>query len=499
MNIKHYVNKERLIFTALLLFVTAVVIYAPLRYGFIFPTGGDDTANHIIHLQKLTQDFGYITGMGYYGIALLVPFTKMGLNPVAVFSVFNYAVIIAVFVSLWVLVCRFYGFIPAVLSFVVSIFVVMATWYYFEDGTIFSIFNLWVIAPLAFYSLGRWLEEGRRKWLIICGGLFVLTSLVHSATYLYIMASMLLFTAAFSLWQYRKKNLILLKRTLLFGAVFSISIITAASTWMHKLLPAVTGAMVDTVTGDKVSYVQRVSFLDWLGHYLNVATLMLLIIAGFILYLIYKKGTQHQKTSISSELNQPLSFILLAFVPVLAAGAFTLLGYNYDRFARDLATFTGLGTAVLLGLGLTWYNLSYKKAWFAIVAVLIVASGVPVQRWLGDYTALRPCDQQAIQYLNEQTTSEVTVQHFSELAPKIYQIYTNQNITFERAYDFSKLQDADYVLYRNNHMTFYTLRYHKANSALVIPQTLAEQENLTELARFTSDEDEIIIYKVDAR
>ncbi|MBN1368987.1 MAG: hypothetical protein JW954_01960 [Dehalococcoidaceae bacterium] len=498
MNIKHYVNKERLIFTALLLIVTTVVIYAPLRYGFIFPTGGDDTAHHINYLKNLTQDFGYITGMGYYGIALLVPFTKMGLNPVAVFSVFNYAVIIAVFVSLWVLVRRFYGFIPAVLSFLVSVFMVMSTWYYFEDGTIFNIFNLWVIAPLAFYSLSRWLEEGARKWLVICGALFVLTSLVHSATYLYIMASMLLLTAAFSFWQYRKKDTTMLKRTLIFGAVFSVSIITAAATWMHRLLPAVTGAMVDTVVGDKVSYAQRVSFINWLGHYLNVATLMLLILAGFILYIIFKKGTTQQKASISSKLNQPLSFILLAFVPVFAVGAFTLLGYNYDRFARDLATLTGLGAALLLGLGLTYYNFGYKKVWFAMVAVLIVASSVPVQRWLSDYTALRPCDQQAIQYLNEQTTSGVTVQHFSELAPKIYQLYTQENISFERAYDFSKLQDADYIIYRNNHMTFYTLRYHKANTALVIPQTLAEQESLTELERFTSGEDMVVIYQVEA-
>jgi len=490
------VLRERFIFIALLVLVAAVLIFAPLYYGFIYPTGGDDTAFHIRNLNNLTSDFGYIGSLSYYGLVILTPFTFLGLDPIIVFSIFNYAVIAAVFVSMWILLRRFYGLLCAALGFYVSVFIVMGTWYYFDDGTIFNVFNLWVVAVPAYYALCLWLEKGKPKWLIITGILFILTSLIHSASYLFIMASMLLFTAGYSLFQWKAHNSTMLRRILSFGAVFSLSILSAWVTWMHELLPSQVSAMVGTITGEQSSYAARVTPFHWVEHYLNTGTALLLAVAIIIIVIILFKGRGEDKNEVIAKLNQPLSYIFLSFIVVLSIGAFTLLGYNYDRFARDLATFTGLGTAILLGLGIARYQLKYKKIWIIIISSLLVITNLPLHNWLGDYTALRSCDRQAIDYLNEISTEPVVVQHFSKLAPWIYELYTNETIDYDRAYDLTEYADADIIIYRNNHMT-YSTENTTADNIQITDDILEEQENLMKLARFRSGVDEIIIYKID--
>ena len=490
--------REKWIFLALLVLVTVVVVFSPLRYGFIYPTGGDDTANHIRDLINLTENLDYSgRSITYYGISLLLPFTVAGLNPITVFSVFNYLVIIGVFCSMWLLLRRFYGLLSAVLGFFVSVFMVMSTWYYFDDGTIFAIFNLWVIGMVGLYAGCRWLQEGATRWLAAAGVLFILTSLVHSATYLYIMASMLLFIAGFALWQYRKQDTLMFKRIVLFGSVFCFSIITAWLTWMHTLLPRLTGAMVETITGEREIYTTRVDLLTWIGNYLNIGTAAMLLIAMLMLFIVFKKGQPVERAVIKNKLAQPLSLIIVCFLFVLCIGTFTKLGYNFDRFARDMATFTGLFTAILLAQGLGYYRYEYRKVWIVIAASLFILTCSPVHYFLSDYTALRPCDRQAIEYLNNLPDEPVIVHHFSTLSPRIYSLYTNQNVTLERAYNLNEHENADLVIHRSNHMTYFTLKHTKKDDFVMIRQILDEQPWLKEIASFQSGFDEVVIYSVD--
>lgn len=490
-------HKEKWLFFSLLAVVVALIIYSPLRHGYIYPTGGDDTANHIIDLINLTENLDYSNrSITYYGISILLPFTLAGLNPFAVFSVFNYLVIIGVFCSMWLLLRKFYGFLSAVLGFPVSVFMVMSTWYYFDDGTIFAIFNLWVIGLAGLYAGCRWLEEGKPKWLILAGILFILTSVVHSATYLYIMASLLLFSAGFALWHYRKQNIIVFKRTVIFAAVFCVSIISAWLTWMHTLLPRLTGAMVETITGEREIYTTRVDIVNWIGNYLNIGTAAMILIAILMLIIVFKKGQSAEIAAIKNRLTQPLSLIIACFLFVLCIGTFTKLGYNYDRFARDMATFAGLVTAILLAQGLGYYRYEYRKVWIVIAASLFILTCSPVHFFLSDYTALRPCDRQAIEYLNNMPEEPVIVHHFSTLSPRIYSLYTNQNVTLERTYNLSEYENADLVIHRNNHMTYFTLMHTKKDDFVVIRQILDDQPHLEEIASFQSGVDEIVIYSI---
>lgn len=471
----------------LLALVLLVLLYAPLRYGFVYPGGGDDTAHHIINLDNLTKDFGYVRSMGYYGVAPLVIFTHMGLSALAVFSVFSYAAILGVFIALWILVRRFYGLVAAALSFYISVFVVMGTWYYFNDGTIFNIFNLFVVGVLAIFNLCMWLESGKYRWLMTAGPLFIVSSLVHSTTYLYIMASMLLFTAGFAVYQYRREDRVMLKRVLSFGAVFLLSVLTAWATWMHRMLPALTKSMAASIpqTQAERTYDGPFGLTYWTTHYLNVGTACLLALALVTLAAIFIKGRAEDRSSVLIKLNQPLSYILLSFVVVLAVGAFTPLGYNCDRFSRDLGTFVGLATAILLGVGIASYRLRFKPHLMVLLAGILLATNTPIYGWLGDYTAMRPCDIQAIDYLNAVSAGGVKVQVSPTVAPWIYDLYTDDNVSYERVYDLEDYREADYILHRDNHMTWYTWN----NPADQIPMdsdTVEQMESVIRVAEFHS-------------
>ena len=492
--------REQIIFWALLILILSVLVYSPLHYGFIYPTGGDDTARHIGSLNNLTENFGYVKNMSYYGLTLLIPFTHMGLSSITVFSVFNYAVILAVFISLWILVRRFYGLIGAALSFYISVFIAMGTWYYFEDGTIFNIFNLFVVGILAIFSLCLWLESGKYRWLLTSGFLFIITSLVHSSTYLYIMASMLLFIAGFAVYQFKRKDAVMLKKILSFGAIFIFSILIAWATWMHKMLPELGKSMIKSVTQGEPAWVAPSTPPDWITHYLNIGIVLLLALALIILAIILIKGNPEDKRNVIIKLNQPLSYILLSFMIVLSVGTFTLLGFNSDRFARDLGTFVGLTSSILLGVAITYYRLKFKNLLVIILIilliVLLIATNTPIYKWLGDYTALRPCDRQAINYLNTPHFRQVEVQTSPTVAPWIYQLYTNDNINYERVFDLEDYREADYVLYRNNQMTWSTENRVPKDHIPFDSDTLEHLESLIKVAEFHSGNNMIIIYEV---
>ena len=487
---------ERFIFIALLVFVTTVIIYAPLRYGFNYPIGGHDAAPHIHRLTALAQNPNiFEMNFNYYGIILLIPFTLLGINPVTVVSVFYYTTIIGVFIAMWILLRRFYGLLPAMLGFYVSVFMVYGIWKNFDDGMVFNIFNLWVVTPMAFYALCSWLESGQRKWLGIAGLLFVCTSLIHNSTYLFILVSIPFFTVIYGIYQWKIGNNTMVVRLLSFSGVFTISILTAWFTWMQNLLPRLVGLSIDSVSTGQPSRYEWITPFIWVHQHINPGTIVLFLLAILLLMLIFKQGKREDKQKVFDKLNQPLTYILIAFLPFLTIGSFTLLGYDYGRFARDQVTFLGIIVAVLLGVALSHYKLPSIRAWILIVAFVMITSNTPVYNWLNDHTALRPADEQAIQYLNEITSEPIVVLHFAKLAPWMYDIYTDENVSYQRIFNLDDYEQADYIIYRSKHMTHYTKHVSRPDDFELTLTTFKLHPELAEMARFISDDVLIVIYK----
>lgn len=455
---KHLLTNEKVVFWGLLALVCAVVWYAPLHYGFVYPSGGDDTANNIRDLIGLAANSNYDTVSVYRGFAFLIPFVKLGLDPITVFSVFVYLVIPLVFITMWLLVRRFYGFQAAVLSFIIAVFVVPGTWYYFESGTVFNIFNLLVVGLPAIYGLMRWLETSRYRWLALSGAFFIAASVVHTTTYMYMVAAISLFTAGYALRAHLKRRPEQLKAIVQFAGVFAVSMLTAWFTWASEEVPRLVGLAAGTVsTGEPLTegYAPR-ELIPWVGHYLNIAAVILAGIAVLLFMAIHKTGTAEDKEAIKHRLNQPLSYLLLSFILVFAVGAFSLLGVNSERFGRDLATFLGLSTAIGLGVALAYYRLASRRLVIIAVTALILANCLPVWGWLGNYTALKAVDRQVISYLESLEHPQMQVQVSATMAPWILSLYADEGISFERVYDTSEVSEADYFIYRNSHMTYGT-------------------------------------------
>jgi hypothetical protein len=285
-------------------------------------------------------------------------------------------------------------------------------------------------------------------------------------------------------------------RTLSFGTVFLLSVVTAAATWMKTLLPSLTKRALESVSTGQPSQYEWITPSIWFNQHLNPGTALLLLAALLMIVFIMVKGKAEQKTAIVSRLDQPLTYILLSFLPFLTIGTFTLFGYDYGRFARDQITFIGLIVAVLLGLAVANYKLANIRAWIVAIAVVMIIYPTPIHYWLSDHTGLRPCDEQAIEYLNQESKEPIVVQTFAKLAPWMYDLYTNQNVMYERAYNLSQTQSADYLLYRNNHMTHYTEHVSKPDDIEITPELLDSQSSLIEEAKFMSDDDVVILYRV---
>jgi hypothetical protein len=338
-----------------------------------------------------------------------------------------------------------------------------------------------------------WLKTGKPGWLVMSGILFLASSLIHSTTYLYLLASILLFIFGFGIVQFIKKDQVMLKKIFMFGGVFSISIITAWLTWMHKAVISLGKPMVASVTQGGPSFAVPGSFQNWVTQYLDIGTAILLIIAIIILLTVLIKGNKEAKIKLLSILDQPLSYFILAMIIVLTIGTFTKLGYNSERFGRDMASFIALSTAILLGLEITYYNYKLKFLSIILVIVIVVIFNNISPKWLSDYTAIRPCDRQVIGLLNEFTETEIKVQVSPTIAPWIYELYSNDNIVYTRVFDLEKYQEADYFLYRDNDMTYLTKTSRPMDSNDLSPELNPSIHKVVELK---IDGDTLIVYKI---
>lgn len=432
--------------------VTALVLYAPIRYNFIYPTGGDDTAIHMWSLVSITENLGNSHPGGYYGVFSLLPLTLVGLDAVTVFFWFNYAVLIGVFVSLWLLLRRFYGLPAALLGFPLTVLLPKGIWHYFNDGTIFNIANLYVLGILAIVCLALWLESGKLRYLVLSGALFLATAVYHSVTYLLILVSMLLFFAGFLVYRWVRRESC--ARLACSAGVFCLSAPLAYLAWFSGSVPEQRIARM--LAGEPVVEVPPVSFTGSVDDYLSTTTIaaVLLVVGALTVALLYRAGVRDGL----DRLNQPVTYILLSFLVVSAVGAFTVLGSNSERFMRELSSFVGILASALLGVSLSclW---KCRGVYRSILSVILAASLISVsagaaasmKRWASDYSAVRPADVKVIDYLNS-LSEGARVLVSPQVACWIYELYVKDGVELTHDPDGR----ADYVVYRNGNMTLGT-------------------------------------------
>ncbi|MCL0084130.1 hypothetical protein M1N82_01050 [Dehalococcoidia bacterium] len=488
---------KRFLFPSMLVAVIALVLYAPIRYNFIYPTGGDDTAFHIQSLIAISEDLTKIPSLHYYGLVSLLPFTLAGLDSITVFFWFNYIVLISIFVSLWFLLKHFYGLPAALLGFPLTAMLSRAIWHYFNDGTIFNIANLYIFGILAITCVALWLKSGSSKYLILSGVLFSITAVYHSVTYLFILASMGLFFTGFLV--YKLINRQSYARLIYAAGLFCLSIPLAYFTWFGGSFPE--ERMAQMSRGEFVVMTPPVSLTGSITDYLSTTSIVaILFILGILSVIhLYRRGTKLYRKDLTDKLNQPLTYILLSFLVVFAIGTFTPLGIHSERFMRELSSFVAIFASVLLGITFTnmWkyrgelrdlYPGIYRTipSMILVVALIGIPAGIVVSagEWTSNYSAIKPIDIKAINFLNT-LEGEAEVLVSPQIAYWIYGLYIKDNINLTHNVN----SQPDYVVTRSEDMTWGTSVHN------IFWDTVKLRKDWADHKRDNLTENPIVVYK----
>jgi len=432
-------QKERVLLLLILL-ILGLVLFAPLYYDFTYPSAGPDTASRVEELSRATEDLGYVANLWYYSPLFLLPFTELGVSSLTAYTVFSYLVVIGSLLCVYLLVRHYYGRVPATLSLLGMLLVGFGFLYLFRAGTVYHLLTLYIIIPALIYSVIRYLRVGgSNKWAIPSILLIVLISFSHPIGYAYTEIALSLFLAGYWLY-HRGKDSRSNKPIILIIAVI-LTIPMAWLTWGSDTALSYIGYEYAGGVSSllPVNKSPLLSVLYFLGIPLGVA------LGGG--YLVWRNKEVRKK------LNQPVTYLLLAY---LLAVIVPLIGTGKERLMLDLSVFLTIAGAISIGTYLTVTSASVSRELIhslvriGLVIVAIVVIPISVYNWTADYTALRPVDKEAIEFLNEQDR-ELEVLVSLQVDWRIYRVYTD-NIEYRWLRENSDPSRYDYVIYRDRYM-----------------------------------------------
>lgn len=157
----------------ILVALSVVILLPPLIHGYIYPTGGDDTALHLRLMASggLPDVWGFFTHqiMSHYGGTWLtgvvlkwfpVPLTQS-------FMWFNYAVLIGLVWSNYCVFLRLFNRQTGVIVALASFLIVRTNVDLFLAGQIFNIVNMGIILPWLLYFLAKLIAQPSVRYAVI--------------------------------------------------------------------------------------------------------------------------------------------------------------------------------------------------------------------------------------------------------------------------------------------------------------------------------------------
>lgn len=219
------------IFWFTLIIFTILIIIPPIHYGYIYPTAGDDTANHLTyftHMNIPVEEYydgtppipQYPLYWGQYIVGKMLD--VLPFDPKISFSWFHFVMMIfAIWALGWSLslsINYLAGILVILLIFGMSFLLTLFYW-----GTIFDLVGIAVLMPVILLSWHKWTRNNKWKVLAILSmGLFA----VFHANGRYLLALIpiilayeILASKVFNNWQWLKKYRILGYSTGMAGAL----------------------------------------------------------------------------------------------------------------------------------------------------------------------------------------------------------------------------------------------------------------------------------------
>ncbi len=159
-----------------------VIIAPPIFYGYIYPTGGDDTAHHLATIAKITlshpipesyQAVVILSNCGEwligYPLVLMREFFHIPLT--ASFLWFNYLVLIGIALTSYFVFSKLCNQVTGLLASLVS-FLFSTNVALFQAGAVYNITTMGIILPWALYF-------GIKRKCVLCGVLLCLFAVFH--------------------------------------------------------------------------------------------------------------------------------------------------------------------------------------------------------------------------------------------------------------------------------------------------------------------------------
>jgi len=308
-------------------------------------------------------------------------------------------------------------------------------YFLFKAGTIFHLFSFYCIAPLTLLALQKYLEEGKVKWVMGFGVLFLIASLVHSLTFMYLVSTLTIFLIGKALYTYTRGNS--LKRLILPLIFLGLSLFAAWSTWGSSTTFLIACKSSPLLSASKSEMAIHFSVV---GYFLGPTALLFL--SGLALAVLDK--------SKNYILNQPITFMLASCLIALTCG-FILTGH--ERILYDLSILLTLSGLTLIGIYIKGFNFKvpiHRLVAICIIPLLVVLAAGGTYGWTRDYTTYREVDRELVTYL-QGIPSNANILVSPQIHPQIYMVFTN-DITFINWNYRGDLEEYDYFVFRDEYM-----------------------------------------------
>jgi len=475
-------EKAHKVLGPLLIAVFVVVIILPLLiYGYVYPTAGDDSAQHLLVIDAVSK--GEAVNFLYWGQAIvaypirfLSKWTEVSTDNL--FLWFNYLALIAVGITFYFVLSRLVNRWAGLLAVPITIFCTHSILRQFYFGTIFNIINMYVILPLAIFFAIRWFTEYRLYQALVSLLLFVTFSVFHT-TALYLLPFIASFFVVIVVYKLLKRDRTKLVKTACFGAcVIGLSLVLVrllpySQTLTTQATTRAAGVVTTTPTIASVpTAIAPTSSAVTLGNFLSYGlgpTTLVILCLSIAALIMYRKKLMLTRSS-------KLFIVALAcFAIVLLPASFTQLSDYAYRQALDLSSILAIATACLAGVAMT---VDKTKLFTSIVIVLVICGSIPhLISWFGYTSAVRPADMQAIEYVNSLNGDSYSCS--DTIKPAIYDRWLEKTYVAE---------DGDYVLYRSELMTA---------RAYATPCTdkLEDYNGLQLMKKFEDGEIEVYVFK----
>ncbi len=166
-----------------------IIVLPPIIHGYIYPTGGDDSAHHLNIIRQITLTHPIpahhlYDGEWMVGYPLIVIQSFLHVPLTASFLWFNYLALIGVVLTSYFVFARLCGRTTGLLAAAVALFL-SETIFLFQAGAVFNLINMGIIFPwMVYWGITAWETKSWRRFGIALALLILFTFFHVSGRYI---------------------------------------------------------------------------------------------------------------------------------------------------------------------------------------------------------------------------------------------------------------------------------------------------------------------------